>query len=94
MRNCYSLTIPTPLGFFVIPQHSSYPIQLIGEGISTDSPSVHSNSMRSQFQAKNGDFVVLQRVSPSVTIFKYFCLQVSLQKKNTEHFRAIASLWR
>lgn len=36
--------------------------------------------MRSQFQAKNCNFVVLQSVSPSVAIFKYFCLQVSLEK--------------
>jgi len=36
--------------------------------------------MRSLLQAKNRNFVVLQSVSPSVAIFKYFRLQISLEK--------------
>lgn len=64
----------------MIAQRSSYPTQLVKECILMDGSSIQSNSMRSQFQAKNRNFVVLQSVSPSVAIFKYFCLQGSLEK--------------
>lgn len=68
------------LRIFITAQHSSYPTQLKIESISMDGPSIQSNSMRSQFQAKNRNVVVLQSVSPLVAIFNYFCLQVSLEK--------------
>lgn len=84
MKNCCSLTLPMPPRFFIIPQCSSYPIQLIGEGISVDGSSIQSDTVGFQFQAQNCYFVVPQRVSPPVAVFKYFCLQVALQKATEE----------
>lgn len=84
MKNCYSLSLPIPPRFFITPQRSSYPTQLIGEGISMDGSSIQSDSVRSQFQAQNCYFVVPQRVSPPVAVFKYFCLQFALQKATQE----------
>lgn len=68
------------LSFFLSTQFSSYPIHLVRQSISTDGSSIQRHSLRSQFQAKNGNFVVLQSVSSTVAVFNYFCLQASLEK--------------
>lgn len=68
------------LSFFLNSQFRSYPTDLIRHSISMDGSSIQRHSLRSQFQAKNGNFVVLQSVSSRVAIFNYFCLQASLEK--------------
>lgn len=68
------------LSFFITSQFSSYPTHLIRHSISTDGSSIQRHSLRFQFQAKNGNFVVLQIISSTVAIFNYFSLQASLEK--------------